>query len=626
MIAYWRKYIKNFAKKSAPVYDALAIPRWKSGLPEPARAALVVLRTELLKEDGAFLWHPRFGKDAGEWRIRTDASSKGLGAQLLQKLDGEWRPVYFASKRLSPTETRYDTHKLEAFAIVWAVKLFKNFVWNKRFVVQTDNAACTHLKEAEKGMLAKWALQLSEYDFRIDWIKGSRNGVSDCLSRNPLPTNDQQEEKGSPATVAMTRLVSEEDELSTARVARAQRRDGEWTAPIIAAIENGERNERFEINDSVLCDTRPRPGKQRKELVKRAHRVAIPLSLVSQVLKLNHSIPIAGHRGFQKTFRAIAGSYTWPGMKRDTRNMISGCLPCKRRKTPVQRNGELQPMLMASKPAQFWAIDLQTGLPTDKDGNTVLLTCVDMFSRFALAIPLPNRTTARVAEAFYRNVVLQHGVPETIICDNEGAFKARDAQTLFRKLGIECKVGAAYAPWHQGHVERFHSFLNQTLTIFCNKYASDWRQYLDEILLAYRVSSHDAMDGLSPFEVHYGRPCRLPSGIMRDLNANSYENSPETPTQCVERTADALGRAHTWVREAQERNALRNKQRHDAKHTPVAFQEGEQVLVFRPEVRLTRQEREERARPPKQAATRPTTARLSERGSCRPRPRATPCR
>ena len=72
-------------------------------------------------------------------KISADASSFGLGAALLQKENNEWRPVAFASRRMTETEQRYAQIEKEALAIVWAYDKFSCFVIGKRFGIETDH-------------------------------------------------------------------------------------------------------------------------------------------------------------------------------------------------------------------------------------------------------------------------------------------------------------------------------------------------------------------------------------------------------------------------------------------------------------------------------------------------------
>ena len=57
-------------------------------------------------------------------KISADASSRGLGAVLLQENKQEWRSVAYASRAMSETEIRYAQIKKEALAITWACEKF----------------------------------------------------------------------------------------------------------------------------------------------------------------------------------------------------------------------------------------------------------------------------------------------------------------------------------------------------------------------------------------------------------------------------------------------------------------------------------------------------------------------
>ena len=71
--------------------------------------------------------------------LSADASSNGLGAVLLQKFEAEWRPVIFASRSMSETETRYAQIEKEALAITWACDKFSVYILGKQFTVETDH-------------------------------------------------------------------------------------------------------------------------------------------------------------------------------------------------------------------------------------------------------------------------------------------------------------------------------------------------------------------------------------------------------------------------------------------------------------------------------------------------------
>ncbi len=123
-----------------------------------------------------------------EFIIQTDASGVGLGAVLLQEVDGLKRPIAFASRGLTPAEANYSVPQQECLAVVWAIKKFGQYIEYTHFTIETDHQALRWLRELKEpaGRLARWSLQLQALDFTVRYCKGSTNKMADALSRNPL--------------------------------------------------------------------------------------------------------------------------------------------------------------------------------------------------------------------------------------------------------------------------------------------------------------------------------------------------------------------------------------------------------------------------------------------------------
>ena len=78
------------------------------------------MKEELLTPTILALYDP-----SSETKVSADASSVGMGAVLLQRSrEGEWRPVVFASRSLSETETRYAQNEKEVWPQLGPVKNF----------------------------------------------------------------------------------------------------------------------------------------------------------------------------------------------------------------------------------------------------------------------------------------------------------------------------------------------------------------------------------------------------------------------------------------------------------------------------------------------------------------------
>lgn len=76
-------------------------------------------------------WNKRFC-------VSTDASNIALGAVLFQIIDGNERPISYASRKLSKAEKNYATIEKELLAIVWATRVFKCYLYGREFTIYSD--------------------------------------------------------------------------------------------------------------------------------------------------------------------------------------------------------------------------------------------------------------------------------------------------------------------------------------------------------------------------------------------------------------------------------------------------------------------------------------------------------
>ena len=121
--------------------------------------------------------------------LETDASKDELGAVLLQKgEDGKYHPIAYRSKALSRSEKNYHSLKHEFLALKWAVtEHFREYLQYspEPFLIRTDNNPLTYMIMTPNldATGHQWVGSLTNYNFKIEYLKGQDNSTADVLSR-----------------------------------------------------------------------------------------------------------------------------------------------------------------------------------------------------------------------------------------------------------------------------------------------------------------------------------------------------------------------------------------------------------------------------------------------------------
>ncbi|GKF05406.1 putative reverse transcriptase domain-containing protein, partial [Tanacetum coccineum] len=112
--------------------------------------------------------------------VYCDASHKGLGAVLMQRE----KVIAYASQQLKVHEKNYTTHDLELGSVVFALKLWRHYLYGTRCTVFIDHKILQHiLDQKDLNMRQRcWLELLSDYDYDIRYHSGKSNVVADALS------------------------------------------------------------------------------------------------------------------------------------------------------------------------------------------------------------------------------------------------------------------------------------------------------------------------------------------------------------------------------------------------------------------------------------------------------------
>ncbi|GJU10841.1 retrotransposon protein, putative, ty3-gypsy subclass [Tanacetum coccineum] len=175
LAGYYRRFIEGFSKIARPM-TKLTQKSVKFEWGEKAEAAFQLLKQKLCS--APILALPEGSEN---FVVYCDASHKGLGAVLMQRE----KVIAYASRQLKVHEKNYTTHDLELGAVVFALKMWRHYLYGTKCVVFTDHKSLQHiLDQKELNMRQRrWLELLSDYDCEIRYHPGKANVVADALSR-----------------------------------------------------------------------------------------------------------------------------------------------------------------------------------------------------------------------------------------------------------------------------------------------------------------------------------------------------------------------------------------------------------------------------------------------------------
>lgn len=202
LASYFRQFIPGFSQITAPLYKLTAGKGNLNWTPE-LESIRQKITTILTHKPILTIFDPQFPIE-----LHTDASAEGYGAILIQKINNKQHVIEYFSRRTSRCESKYHSYELETLAVVNAIKHFRHYLQNQKFLVVTDcNAVkASKTKRDLTPRVHRWWCFLQAFEFDIEYRQGKRMEHVDFLSRNPLPLTTS-ENKISQKRVDLTEIT-----------------------------------------------------------------------------------------------------------------------------------------------------------------------------------------------------------------------------------------------------------------------------------------------------------------------------------------------------------------------------------------------------------------------------------
>ncbi|XP_052193963.1 uncharacterized protein LOC127802285 [Diospyros lotus] len=179
LAGYYRKFVEGFSKIATPL-TKLTQKGVKFDWSKQCEESFQTLKDKLTT--APVLAMPN---GSGGFMIYTNASRNGLGCVLMQ----HGRVIAYGSRQLKTHERNYPTHDLELAIVVFALKIWRHYLYGEKFKIFTDHKSLQYVfSQKELNMRQRrWMELLKDYDCTIQYHPGKANVVADALSRKETP-------------------------------------------------------------------------------------------------------------------------------------------------------------------------------------------------------------------------------------------------------------------------------------------------------------------------------------------------------------------------------------------------------------------------------------------------------
>ncbi|GJT56008.1 putative reverse transcriptase domain-containing protein [Tanacetum coccineum] len=460
-----------------------------------------------------------------------DASIKGLGVVLMQ----QDQVIAYASCQLKIHEKNYTTYDLELGAVVFALKIWRHYLYGTKCTMFTDQKCLQHiLNQKELNMRQRrWLELLSDYDCDIRYHPGKANVVGDALSQK------EQDQPLRVRALVMTIGLDLLKQILNAQTEAQKPKNIKSEDVRGMLIENSMDLKKFRTEklkprvDGTLCLN---------------GRSWLPCygDLRTVIMHESHKSKYYIHPGSEKMYQDIKKLYWWPNMKADIATYVSKCLTCDKVKAKHQRPSGL--LVQPEIPQWKWdniTMDFVMKLPKSSQGYETIWVIVDRLTKSVIFVPMKETDPMEKLARMY--------------------LKERSLQ---KALGTSLDISTAYHPQTDGQSERTIQTLKDMLRACVIDFGNGWVKHLPLVEFSYNNSYHASIKA-APFEALYSRKCRSP--VCWPEVGQVQLTGPEI----VQETTKKIIQIKQRIQAARDRQ----KSYADLKRKPMEFQVGDKVML-----------------------------------------------
>ncbi|GKE21933.1 putative reverse transcriptase domain-containing protein [Tanacetum coccineum] len=243
------------------------------------------------------------------------------------------------------------------------------------------------------------------------------------------------------------------------------------------------------------------------------NRSWLPLfgNLRDLIMHESHKSKYSIHPGSDKMYQDLKKFYWWPNMKAIITEYVGKCLTCSRVKAECQKPSGL--LVQPEIPMWKWeriTMDFVTKLPKTSNGHDTIWVIVDRLTKSGHFIPTRETDSMETLTRLYiKEIYSRHGMPISIISDDNSHFTSRFWQSLQSALGTQLDMSTTYHPETDRQSERTIQTLKDMLRACVIDFGKGWERHLPLVEFSYNNSYHASIKAAS-FEEFYGQKCKSP--------------------------------------------------------------------------------------------------------------------
>ena len=493
MMNYIGKFIPNLSKVTAPL-RLLLNNDIEFLIQKPQLDAIAELKRLVTSAPVLQFFNPN-----NPSRLKTDASSEGLGALIEQKFGEEWKPIGYASRSLNESEKQYAQIEKEILSIVYGCDKFHEYLYGYQFIIHNDHKPLSSIlaKPIHKcpPRIQRFYLRLLKYDFSFEHKPGKQMAVSDALSRASL-LETSESEIDAEDMAAYVHSITDKLPISEEKLRKMQIETNKDST--LQTLKEYTLNG-WPSNNSVDPFVKPFHAFQdeisfHNGVLLKGDRMIIPTSLRTDMLKLIHQ----GHFGIEKCKQRARFSMYWPGLDEQIERLVSNCSTCLNHRNQQRR----EKMIPHEVPDASW---VKVGTDLFVLNNRDYVIVIDYHSKFITVSYLRNKKSSTVIQEL-KKVFSVHGIPKKIFSDNGPEYTSREFKQFSSTWDFSHDTSSPEYPQSNGLVER----AVQTVKRMMRKAEENGE---DPYLGLLNLNDIPLGNGLSPAEMMFSRKTRtlLPS-------------------------------------------------------------------------------------------------------------------